>query len=188
MAGFLLDTNFLSEFARALPANPRVDAWLKATPDEFLFASVLTFAEIRRGLELLPVGKRRTHLEEWHADLKIAFHPRLLPVTKAIAAGNESVWRWMGDLIRAGATKANTSRHYRWLDRRHRPRTRSNRRNPKWERFRWFGHRTLQSVGAVNNIDPPHRSTILRLANLAHATAQRTTTLPTVRIGSFRRF
>ncbi|MCX6602916.1 MAG: type II toxin-antitoxin system VapC family toxin [Acidobacteria bacterium] len=84
MAGFFLDTNVLSEFARALPADPRVDAWLKATPDEFLFASVLTFAEIRRGLELLPVGKRRTHLEEWHADLEIAFQPRLLPVTKAI--------------------------------------------------------------------------------------------------------
>jgi len=63
VTGFLLDTNVLSEFSRSKPANSRVDAWLKALPDEILFASVLTFAEIRRGIELLPAGKRRTQLE-----------------------------------------------------------------------------------------------------------------------------
>ena len=84
MAGFLLDTNVLSEFARALPADPRVDGWLKATPEELLFASILTFAEIRRGIELLPAGKRRTQLEEWQADIETSFASRLLPVTKTI--------------------------------------------------------------------------------------------------------
>lgn len=84
MAGFLLDTNVLSEFARALPADPRVDGWLKEIPEELLFASVLTFAEIRRGIELLPTGKRRTQLEEWQADIETSFASRLLPVTKAI--------------------------------------------------------------------------------------------------------
>ena len=84
MAGFLLETNVLSEFARALPADPRVDGWLKAAPEEFLFASVLTFAEIRRGIELLPAGKRRTQLEEWQADIEASFASRLLPVTKNI--------------------------------------------------------------------------------------------------------
>ena len=84
MAGSLLDTNVLSEFARAQAADQRVDRWLKATPDETLFASVLTFAEIRRGIELLPTGKRRIQLEEWQDDLQVSFADRLLPVTKAI--------------------------------------------------------------------------------------------------------
>ena len=62
-----------------------VDRWLKTTAEESLFASVLTFAEIRRGIELLPMGKRRTHLEQWQDDLVASFEIRLLDVTKAIA-------------------------------------------------------------------------------------------------------
>lgn len=84
MSLFLLDTNVLSEFTRALPADPRVDFWLKATPEELLYVSVLTFAEIRRGIELLPTGKRRTQLEEWQSDIEASFDSRLLPVTKSI--------------------------------------------------------------------------------------------------------
>jgi len=84
VAGFLLDTNVLSEFARSQPADQRVDRWVKALPDETLFASVLTFAEIRRGIELLPVGKRRTQLEAWLEELHRSFGDRLLPVTRAI--------------------------------------------------------------------------------------------------------
>lgn len=85
MSRFLLDTNVLSEFARAQPADPRVDRWLKGMPDEILFASVLTLAEIRRGIELLPTGRRRMQLEEWLGDLDRSFSERLLPVSKAIA-------------------------------------------------------------------------------------------------------
>lgn len=84
MDGFLLDTNVLSEFARSQPADQRVDRWLKSIPDEMLYASVLTFAEIRRGIDLLPAGKRRTQLEQWLDDLDRSFSERLLPVTKAI--------------------------------------------------------------------------------------------------------
>jgi toxin FitB len=84
VAGFLLDTNVLSEFARAQAADERVDRWLKATPEESLFASILTFAEIRRGIELLPAGKRRDQLEEWQNDLETSFVSRLLPMTKDV--------------------------------------------------------------------------------------------------------
>ena len=84
MGGYLLDTNVLSEFARARPADPRVDLWLKETPDDVLFVSVLTLAEIRRGIELLAAGKGRTQLEVWQVDLETSFANRLLPVTKAI--------------------------------------------------------------------------------------------------------
>ncbi len=85
MTGFLLDTNVLSEFARTGQPDRHVDRWLQTTPEESLFASFLTFAEIRRGIELLPPGKRRTQLEQWQDDVVASFEMRLFPVTKAIA-------------------------------------------------------------------------------------------------------
>jgi predicted nucleic acid-binding protein len=54
VTGFLLDTNVLSEFARTGEPDQHVDRWLKTTVEESVFASVLTLAEIRRGIELLP--------------------------------------------------------------------------------------------------------------------------------------
>jgi predicted nucleic acid-binding protein len=85
VTGFLLDTNVLSEFSRTGEPDHHVDRWLKTTADESRFASVLTFAEIRRGIELLSPGKRRTQLEQWQNDLVASFEMRLFPVTKAIA-------------------------------------------------------------------------------------------------------
>ena len=79
-----LDTNVLSEFSRSQGPDERVDLWLRRTPEESVFASVLTFAEVRRGIELLPTGKRRAELERWQSDLEGSFANRLLPVTKAI--------------------------------------------------------------------------------------------------------
>jgi predicted nucleic acid-binding protein len=104
VTGFLLDTNVLSEFARTGAPDQHVDRWLKTTPEESLFASVLTFAEIRRGIELLPPGKRRTQLEQWQDDLVASFEIRLFPVTKAIAD------RWAvlaAQAQRSGITLAN---------------------------------------------------------------------------------
>jgi predicted nucleic acid-binding protein len=85
VTGFLLDTNVLSEFARTRQPDQHVDYWLKNAAEETLFASVLTFAEIRRGIELLPPGKRRSQLEQWQEDLVASFETRLFPVTKSIA-------------------------------------------------------------------------------------------------------
>jgi predicted nucleic acid-binding protein len=82
---FLLDTNVLSEFSRAGMPDQNVDRFLKSKEETSLFASVLTFAEIRRGIELLPAGKRRTQLELWQEDLALSFAGRLLPITKPIA-------------------------------------------------------------------------------------------------------
>jgi predicted nucleic acid-binding protein len=45
----------------------------------------LTFAEIRRGIELLPSGKRRAQLEEWREEIAASFETRLLPVTQTVA-------------------------------------------------------------------------------------------------------
>jgi predicted nucleic acid-binding protein len=61
---FLLDTNVISEFARSDgKPDQRVKQWLEAADPDSLYASVLTFGEIRRGIEKLPNSKRRAHLE-----------------------------------------------------------------------------------------------------------------------------
>lgn len=87
MKGFLIDTNVVSEFGRsAAPPDPRVITWMERTPSDSLFVSVLSLGEIRRGIELLPPGRKRQDLEEWlDADLRGWFGGRLLPVTKSIA-------------------------------------------------------------------------------------------------------
>lgn len=85
MNGYLLDTNVPSEFSRDRP-EPRVAQWLKAQPVTLLFLSVVTIGEIRKGLVVLPQGRRRAELETWfHTDLVIWFRDRILPVTHSIA-------------------------------------------------------------------------------------------------------
>jgi toxin FitB len=88
--GFLVDTNVLSEFSRRGEPDQRVKIWLKAAPAGSLYVSVLTLAEIRRGIELLAPGKRRDQLEHWlEDDLLGAFDDaNVLPVTRAIG------YRW----------------------------------------------------------------------------------------------
>jgi predicted nucleic acid-binding protein len=47
---FLLDTNVVSELAKARP-NAKVIAWLGSIPSTDLFMSVITLGEIRKGIE-----------------------------------------------------------------------------------------------------------------------------------------
>ena len=86
MSGFLLDTNVLSEFNRRGEPDPLVKQWLEAADTDSLYASVLTFGEIRLGVELLPPSKRRMQLEQWlDRDLCEWFEGRILPADQAIA-------------------------------------------------------------------------------------------------------
>ena len=49
--------------------------------------SVITLAEIQKGIELLAPGKRRAELEEWLTkDLEAWFSGRVLPVDRKVAA------------------------------------------------------------------------------------------------------
>lgn len=85
MGGFLVDTNVVSEFARPEPSS-LVKLWLESADPETLFASVITFGEIRLGIEDMPVGKRRAALDQWlEQGVPEWFQANLLPVTKAIA-------------------------------------------------------------------------------------------------------
>ena len=85
MSGFLLDTNVLSEIVRPRP-HPAVVQWVDATDESLLYISVLTLGEIRKGITLLPDGRRRASLESWlDHDLLTRFAGRVLPVDIAVA-------------------------------------------------------------------------------------------------------
>jgi predicted nucleic acid-binding protein len=85
VTGFLVDTNVISEFIKPQP-DSNVMKWLEAADPESLFVSVVTFGEIKLGIEDLPSSKRRTELEQWlEQGLPEWFESNLLPVTKAVA-------------------------------------------------------------------------------------------------------
>ena len=57
-----------------------------AKDEQSLYLSVVSIGELRRGLVLLPAGRRRTELVRWFEnDVLPRFHGRILPVTHSIA-------------------------------------------------------------------------------------------------------
>lgn len=82
---FLLDTNIVSEWTKPRP-NAGVVDWIAKVDEDSVHLSVVTFAELRHGIERLSPGKRRTRLDEWlRVDLPLRFAGRILPVDAAIA-------------------------------------------------------------------------------------------------------
>ena len=57
----ILDTNVLSALMR-LPADKKVVEWLDKQPRTSIWTTSITILEIRYGLQILPVGKRRSAL------------------------------------------------------------------------------------------------------------------------------
>lgn len=77
---FLLDTNVLSEVRRQQP-DPSVLAWLDQVDEDRTYLSVISIAEIRRGIGLLDDGRRKRALAEWlEGELLDRFDGRILPV------------------------------------------------------------------------------------------------------------
>ena len=84
MTGWLLDTNIVSELRRPKP-EPKVVSFVRAQPLDALFISVVTLAEIRFGIELLPDVTRRTQLSDWLAHkVRPMFEQRVLPISEEI--------------------------------------------------------------------------------------------------------
>ena len=82
---YLLDTNVFSEWAKPQP-DPRVVAWLAQVEEDHLYMSVISLAEIRCGIELLPEGSRKKRLSVWLSDeLAARFEDRILDVDQRIA-------------------------------------------------------------------------------------------------------
>lgn len=81
----LLDTNVLSEVTRPAP-DARVLDWLDGLDEDRSFISVVSIAEIRRGVALMDEGRKREALAEWLArDLPQRFEQRVIPVDELVA-------------------------------------------------------------------------------------------------------
>ncbi len=84
MKAWLLDTNILSELRRARP-EAKVAAFVAAQSLDSLFVSVVTFAEIRFGIERIADAARRAELNDWLAQtLRPMFTQRMLPVSEDV--------------------------------------------------------------------------------------------------------
>jgi len=82
--GWLLDTNVLSELRRPKP-NARVIAFVAGQPLDLLFVSVITFAEIRFGIESVKDVSRRMVLNEWlEHKLRPMFEDRVLEINEDV--------------------------------------------------------------------------------------------------------
>lgn len=85
MTRYLLDTNVVSELVKPRP-DARVVAWIRGSDEADLHLSVLTFAEIRFGIEKLPRSARRERLRGWmETELADRFEDRILGVERGIA-------------------------------------------------------------------------------------------------------
>ena len=84
MTGWLLDTNILSELRKPKP-EPRVVGFVAGKPLDDLFVSIVTFAEIRFGIELVADPAKRAELNDWLQNkIRPMFEQRVLPVSEEI--------------------------------------------------------------------------------------------------------
>ena len=82
---FLLDTNVVAAWIKPQP-DRNVVSWLAEVDEDRVFLSVISFAEIRRGVELLPAGRRRERLATWLAEeLPERFEERILDIDQQVA-------------------------------------------------------------------------------------------------------
>lgn len=94
----ILDTNVVSELMRDEP-SPIVIDWVNAYPQSALFVTTITEAEIRYGIAIIPVGKRRDSLkaasermfDEMFLDRILPFDRRSAREYSEIAAKRRSI-------------------------------------------------------------------------------------------------
>jgi predicted nucleic acid-binding protein len=82
---YLLDTNVISELKRPKP-NENVVDWFSKKDADSLYLSVLTLGEIRKGIEKMPDGQRKSSLITWlEKDIPLWFGSHLLTVDLEVA-------------------------------------------------------------------------------------------------------
>ena len=118
MTRYLLDTNIISNATKPNPSTSLL-GWMAEQPDNDLFISALTVAEIRRGLLEKPKGKKRALLEAWFAGpegLQALFAGRVLAFddkagliwAQLMADGTAKGRPWSAlDMIIAAVAEAN---------------------------------------------------------------------------------
>lgn len=101
MRGWLIDTSVVSELRRTRP-NQKVRAFVAGQIGDVLFASDVTFAEVRFGIEQMGDPARRSDLVHWlDRTLRPLFAGRVLPVSE------DALLRWRL-MLEAGRTKGHT--------------------------------------------------------------------------------
>lgn len=84
---YLLDTNVVSETIRPVPDH-NVATWLLLQPTEALWISVLTIAEIERGIALAKqrnAAARARQLGSWLEGLLAQYQDQIVPMDRAAA-------------------------------------------------------------------------------------------------------
>ena len=74
----ILDTNVLSALMLQVP-DQKVAAWLDRQPSSAVWTTSITVFELRVGLELLPIGKRRAGLFADMERLLASINNRVVP-------------------------------------------------------------------------------------------------------------
>ena len=113
MSGFLLDTNVLSELTREVP-HPGVIAFLAEQED--LWLPSLVVHELEYGVQLLPQGRRRDHLQAMLTSIISTYADRILaldrPAAESAARLRAQARRMgrpldLGDALIAGIAQSN---------------------------------------------------------------------------------
>jgi toxin FitB len=67
-------------------SNPGIVTWVADVDEDRIFISVISLAELRRGIERLPAGNRRSRLDAWfQEEAPQRFAGRILLVDRAVA-------------------------------------------------------------------------------------------------------
>ena len=80
---YLVDTNVFSEQLKPRPSR-RVIRWLEENESE-IYVSTITIAEIRRGIERLPEGKRKDRFSEWLSTITRTMRGSVLSFNRSVA-------------------------------------------------------------------------------------------------------
>ena len=89
---FLIDTCCISELVKKDP-NPNVVKWFSENDELSMYLSVITFGELRKGVQKLPNSKKRAALNSWiNDDLQFRFKNRILNI------GLEELNKW-GEIL-----------------------------------------------------------------------------------------
>jgi predicted nucleic acid-binding protein len=82
---YLLDTNVLSEVIKKKPSRAVMD-WLDRQEETSLYLSVITFGELKKGINKLAQSRRRKKLQDWvDQHLVDRFAGRILDVDLRVA-------------------------------------------------------------------------------------------------------
>jgi predicted nucleic acid-binding protein len=82
---YLIDTNVISELVKSNP-NKNVIEWFGSIPDKELYLSVITFGEIRKGIDKISDYAKKEKIKIWlDHELTEWFSDRILGIDRLVA-------------------------------------------------------------------------------------------------------